>query len=374
MRLIASVLSVSPEAALREIRDRRIWGRVALVAWQQRVGGVLLSRLRELDVDVPDEAVRELSAYARHVREANRIKIERVLPVVTAMTREGARCVFLKGAALLASVYSDWSMRPMVDVDLLIDPACAEIADGVLKRAGWEPGADLLRPDFFPRFHYEREYVTRSEPAVRIDLHVRPFRPLRFAFTIPPFAFMDATTAAELAGCSVSVLDAEMNLIHLAAHAALHGGRELRWLYDIYAWLRFHGDDLDASRIVDRCRAFRLEPAMRFALTRVKETLGPAGALTSILARLSKRTSMLDRLVLWQAPHGESRHATDVMVNSLSIPSWTGRVAYLSAVVLPGPAHLRQIYPHRHFGWSLAAHATRAIRFLAKPLSQGATS
>lgn len=374
IKLIAGVLSDSPVVAIRDIRDQRIWGRVALVAWQQRVGGVLLARLRELDEYVPDDAMRELAAYARHTCEANRVKIERVLPVVAALTSEGVPCVLLKGAALLASIYSDFSMRPMVDVDLLIDPEDADRADGILKRAGWLPGEDLVRPDFFPRFHYEREYVTLAEPKVRIDLHVRPFRPLRFASTIPPCAFLDAATTAELAGRPISVLNAEMNLIHLAAHAAMHGARELRWLYDVYAWLKCHDDDLDAARIVDRCRAFRLELAVRAALLRVEATLGSAGRLAEILDRLPGRASAIDRLVLWQAPHGDSRHATDVWVNALSISDGADRAAYLSAVLFPDPAHLRQFYPHRHFAWPLAAHAMRACRFLMKPISPRATS
>ena len=101
LKLIAGVLSERPDAALREIRDARLWGRVALCAWRQRVGGLLLARLCELDVRVPDAAMRELAGYARHVREANAVKVDRVLPVVEALGNAGVRCVLLKGAGLL---------------------------------------------------------------------------------------------------------------------------------------------------------------------------------------------------------------------------------------------------------------------------------
>ncbi|MCA9254347.1 MAG: nucleotidyltransferase family protein [Phycisphaerales bacterium] len=370
LKLIAGVLSERPDAALREIRDARLWGRVALCAWRQRVGGLLLARLCELDVRVPDAAMRELAGYARHVREANAVKVDRVLPVVEALGNAGVRCVLLKGAALLASIYDDWSMRPMVDVDLLIDPKQTSIANEVLLALGWLPGADLLRPDFYPRYHYEREYVTQAEPKVRLDLHVRPFRPLRFASTIPPDAFLNAAVDTELAGGVVSVLTPDMNLIHLAAHAALHGANELRWLYDIYAWATWRSGDLDVDAIVDRCRSYRLEHAVRTALSRVRETLGPAPRLDEILERLPRRSAILDRLVLWQAPHGEARHVTDVCVIPMSLPSWADRAAYLSAVALPDAAHLRQIYPHRHWAWPIAAHATRLGRLLTRPLAR----
>lgn len=372
--LIGRVLAGAPEEALWEIRSRRIWGRVALSAWRQRVGGVLYARLRELDAPVPVDAMRELSGYARHVRESNRVKLDRALAVVDALSEAGVRCVLLKGAALLASIYADWSMRPMVDVDLLIDAADAGRADGVLQGAGWATGADLVRGDFFPRFHYEREYVTHDEPKVRIDLHVRPFRPMRFASTIPPEAMFESVEQVELCGRRVWVPNAEWMLIHLAAHAALHGANELRWLYDIYAWLKHCGAKLNVASIIERCRAWRLDWAVRVALTRVEAELGVAGRLPALLASLPRHASPLDRLVLWQAPHGESRHVTDVFVNAMTMPGWRQRAAYLAGVALPDASHLSQIYPYRHAGWPLAAYALRVCRVLTRPVQRRVAS
>lgn len=372
--LIAGVLADAPETALWEIDRRRLWGRVALVAWQQRIGGVLLARLRELDASIPAEAHDELSAYAAHVREANRFRIARVLPVIDALADAGARCVVLKGAALLASIYRDASLRPMVDVDLLVDGSQLDMVESVLDGAGWIPGAELVRRDFFPRFHYEREYVTRDEPRVRIDLHVRPFRPLRFATTIPSAAFLDGVQPREFRGQVIHIPDREMMLIHLSAHAALHGASELRWLYDIHCWLCTHGASLDLRRVVERCRAWRLDAAIRFALTRVESAFGASRSLAALLAEFPRRGGLSDRLVLWQAPHGDSRHATDVFVNALTTQGWRRRLAYLSAVLLPDAAHLQQIYPHRHFGWPVAAHATRAWRVVTRPLPSSKAS
>lgn len=372
--LLAQVLSAAPDDALREISDRRIWGRFALAAWRQRVGGVVCARLRELNAPVPDDAMRELAAYARRTRESNRVKLDRVLPVVHALEEVGVRCMFLKGAALLASIYDDASMRPMVDVDLLIDEFNADAADECLQSAGWRPGADLLRSDFYPRFHYEREYVTFEEPVVRVDLHVRPFRPLRFASTIPQNAFLDAAEHADLCGRHVTVPNAEVMLIHLAVHAALHGGGELRWLYDVYSWLRERGDAIDVNDVAERCRKWKLELPMRCALRRVETELGRVSRLRELLDALPRRAGLLDRLVLWQAPHGESRHATDVCVNAFAVRGWRRRIAYLSAVVLPDPGHLEQIYPHRHFAWPIAAHATRAVRVLSRPFKPRAVA
>ncbi len=372
--LIAGVLSTSPEDSLREIHDRGIWSRVALDAWRQRVGGVLLHRLCELGATIPEDAQRELNANARHVSEANRVRLDRVMPVLDAFSHAGIDCLLLKGAALLTSIYRDFSVRPMVDVDLLIDASNADAADAVLQQFDWRAGAALVRPDFFPRFHCEREYLTRSEPAVRIDLHVRPFRPLRFSRMIPRFASEDSVDQTELCGQTVYVPNPELMLVHLAAHAAFHGASALRWLYDIHAWLRHCDDDLDVDAIVRKCLAWKLTHPVRVALIRTRKTFGPIGRLDSILHAMSTRAGVLDRLVLWQAPHGDTRHAMDVCVNAITIPGWRRRFSYLAAVSLPDRAHLGQIYPYRHPAWPAVAHAARVLRLATKPFHKSIAS
>jgi len=103
--------------------------------------------------------------------------MSRVAPNFDALQSRGIPFLVLKGAALNAALYEEPGVRAMVDVDVLIRPGDAARVDRVLADAGCVAGAELLRADFFPRYHYEWEYFTPQHPPVKIDLHVRPLRP-----------------------------------------------------------------------------------------------------------------------------------------------------------------------------------------------------
>ena len=56
-----------------------------------------------------------------HSLALNTLLLRELGQVQTALTGAGLRCLVLKGAALEATIYPEPGLRPMVDVDLLID-------------------------------------------------------------------------------------------------------------------------------------------------------------------------------------------------------------------------------------------------------------
>jgi len=366
-RLVAGCLIDPPFAAVRRIEREGLWEFVSAHGWQTRVGGILLHHLRRHEIDLPDSAARQLEAYRDHVLAANAYRVNRVEPVLARLQAEGIPFLVLKGAALNAVLYPEPGMRPMVDVDVLIRPDDAARAHAALTATGCTPGPDLVRDDFFPRYHYEREYLTSHPPPVKIDLHVRPFRPLRYARTVPDDALWDSPSTARFGDLDVWIPNAENMLIHLAVHAACHGLRELRWQYDIKCWIDRCGGDIDWERISDKCHQWRLTWPFRRALESVSELFDPLDPrIARALACARKSIGVFDRLALWQAPYGEARPVRDVLMNVLCTPGARLRLGYLRAVCLPGSGHLGQIYRRRHLGWRAAAHAVRLGRGLAR--------
>jgi hypothetical protein len=240
--------------------------------------------------------------------------------------------------------------------------------DRLLRECRCRRGADLVRADFYPRFHYEREYFTPNTPSVKIDLHVRPFRPLRYGRTVPEAAFWSEAQRVQWAGRPVAIPCPENMLIHLAVHAACHGLAELRWLYDIRCWLQRFGGCIDWEAVRDKCERWGLNLPLRRALEAVETTFEWSDPLlTDALSRLRSRCGPLERLALWQAPFGERRPVADVAVNFLCAPGIAFRLGYLKAVALPDAGHLGQIYSRRHAGWTVAAHAVRVLRGVTRP-------
>ena len=344
------------------------WNVVVDTAERLGLAGLLLEALPDAGVSPPESAERALRAAATAVASANVHRTRCFRPVARAFDEAGIPLMLLKGAALQLSIYRRPHLRPMSDVDCMVRPEDLDRAVAVLSSLGCRRGAALVRDDFFPRYFNEVEYFTPNDPAIRIDLHVRPFRPLRYAQRVPPEAFWTDAVAADLDGVPVWIPGLSAMLVHLAAHAAIHGAERLLWLYDIHRFVRFHAAELDWGAVVLCAENWGLALPVRVALDRVEDAFGlsvPAG----VMDRLRRsRVGGRDRLALWHAPRDEAHPLGHLLVDLLCTRGLRFRAGYLAAVLWPQAQHLGSIYPYRHAGWRLCAHAYRLVRAVRRLL------
>jgi hypothetical protein len=244
----------------------------------------------------------------------------------------------LKGAALYLDVYNEPDERPMADIDVLIRPADVERAMPLLESLGLHRGQPAFREDFFPKYYYEVEYRVGLLSAFEIDVHVRPFRVMRYSRTMPDEAFWDRATPVQFGEATVLVPSAEDMLIHLAVHSAIHGNLDPRWLTDIE---KFCSDrDLDWEQLLDRVRRWRLSVAVSSAFDAVAEHAGPV-CPASVTDRLRNHPrTWRDRLALWHAPRDREHLARSVLVNLLTTPGRRFRLGYLRDVLIPDREYL----------------------------------
>ncbi|MBI4718597.1 MAG: nucleotidyltransferase family protein [Planctomycetes bacterium] len=384
-RRLAAWLADGPLPALAQPGSGEAWEGLARAAVEAGLAGLLLAAAARRGASLPEAGARRLRWAAAGVAADNVHSMRVLSSVVAALNRAAVPVMLLKGAALNGSVYDRPDLRPMTDLDLLVRFNDAERAVAALEAAGCRRGRPLMRDDFFPRYYYELELLTPPPRAVRIDLHARPFRPLRTAATMPLDALWDGAAVVSLArvpgrsadGAEERTLTAdagafprephaylpssESTFIHLAAHAAFHGCDRLIWLHDLTVWVRRQAE-FDWEVVVTRCRDWRLSPAVLQALVCAQRWFGefvPPG-VTAALARAT--VCWRDRFVLRQAPRDASRPFMHLATDLLTMRGLRARMGYLSAYVLPGAGHLGEQYRFRHPGWRLAALAWRGVR------------
>ncbi len=288
------------------------------------------------------------------------IRMMRVLARVAKQFNDaGVPIMALKGAALNLTLYTRADARPMTDIDLLIKPHDAERAARLLEELGCLRGESLVREDFFPRFHYEMNYTADAIFPVRIDLHVRPFRPLRYARLTPDEALWKRADKAPIGDTTVLIPSSEDMLIHLAVHSAVHGNPRRLWLDDIKRWADARRGEIDWERLLKAVRAWRLALPFRQALARVEDEFGPV-CPPSVRLRLTELpVNWRDRLALWQAPRDFDHPTSHVAVNLLCTPGLRFVLGYLLAMALPDRGHMGEWYIRRHRGWLPYAHLLR---------------
>jgi hypothetical protein len=183
--------------------------------------------------------------------------------------------LLLKGAALNLTLYDRPDERPMGDLDLLIKPEHIDEAFALLESLGCLRGEPLVREDFFPQFYYEAEYSAGRIVPVKIDLHVRPFRPLRYSRLVPADAFWQRAEPVRMGRATVLIPSVEDMLIHLAAHSAIHGNARATWLRDLKRWADAYRTVIDWDRFLTTVHAWRLALPVREAIERTERDLGP---------------------------------------------------------------------------------------------------
>ena len=367
LRLAAWLREVAPTEENLPRTDAG-WVSLADDAAQAGLAALLLDHATLNNLELPDACVRKLRGAAMTVTLRHNNMMRELERLVSAFNRAAIPVMLLKGAALNLTVYERADQRPMSDLDLLVKPEHAHEALALLKEHGCESGYDLIRDDFFPRYHYEVELFTGGPRPVRIDLHARPFRPLRLARTMPTDALWHEANAMRIGEAEALIPRPELMLLHLAAHAAFHGCSRVLWLYDIRRLVDHYGASIDWT-LVTRCASrWQLSSAVSCAIEQTEELLGSV-CPSNVRAELrTHQANWQDRWTLAQAPRDADSPFMHVLCNVLCTPGVRLRTGYLMAHLFPGAKHLATMYPYRHRGWFLCAHIWRGIRVLGRLL------
>ncbi len=291
------------------------------------------------------------------------LRLMRVLEAIAAKFNEaGVPLLVLKGGALQLTLGGKLNERPMDDLDLLIHPEDLDQARALLKQLGANRGEPFVTEDFFPRFHYEEEFTLGAIYPVKIDLHVRPFRPLRYSRIVPADALWTRAEAVSVGQATILVPSVEEMLIHLTTHAAIHGYSRSLWLRDILLWTSRYRTRIDWDRLLTTVRRWHLALPVRQGLERAARSFGPICPAVVFRRLAQMHVRWRDRLALWQAPRDADHPVTHVLVNAFCTPGWRFRLAYLLAAAVPSQQHMGVWYGRRHWGWLRCAQVLRWLR------------
>ncbi len=271
----------------------------------------------------------------------------------------GIPLMVLKGAALHPALYERPDEREMNDLDVLVKPADLDRAQRLLEDLGHHRGEVPFREDFFPRYYYEIQYEVGTLCPFPIDLHVRPLRPLRLARLMPENALWANAVPVTLGGSTLLVPAPDDMLIHLAAHSAIHGNSQRKWLADIDGWIRAARDEIDWDRFLANVESWRLVAAVRSGIEAAANAFGEA-CPDDVRRRLSSmRTNWRDRVALWHAPRDRQHLACSFLVTALTTPGPRFVVGYVRAVFLPDREYIGEWCLRHGCPWPVAAVVLR---------------
>ncbi len=217
------LLPATPDMWEEVLRLARLHGVAPLLYWQLRESGgtaVPAANLRALRLDYLASA------------NANARLFEQVAPLLSALRESGILVIALKGAALAHTVYPSIAVRPMNDIDLLVQERDLARADQLLRNSGWARQYELQEPI------EEIHHFVYLQPASRLTLEIHwDLASPVYGIHVDVAGLWQRSQPVTIFGTPVLTLAPQDQLLHLCLHSALHTlDMGMRGICDI-AWI-----------------------------------------------------------------------------------------------------------------------------------------
>jgi hypothetical protein len=241
--------------------------------------------LVQAGIEDPDLA--RLKGVVRRAWYDNQRLFHGVGSALDALEAIGVRAMVLKGLPLVLQCYPEVGLRPMADVDVLVEPGRAADAVAALGRVGWPSDSTRERPWNLPYGEQMLHEVNcQNADGFSIDLHWR-FVPwvARDGSGQDPDLWARARPL-DVVGHHALSPSAEDLLLLVILHAYRSGWATApRWIADTTYLTRTLGADLDWDRFVERTVRGHLVAPVRDALAFVSSEFAapvPCDALRAL--------------------------------------------------------------------------------------------
>ena len=227
------------------------WHRVIAMCESHRIAPLVLSRLENdgMRDRVPESTAGELRILAvSGVALAARLRAA-LREILLGLAEEGASVIVLKGAALVALVYDDPSLRLSEDIDLLCKEEDFERVSRVLLSQGYRSDDDptLPRRHSHEETYFERHFFS-TDGLVHVELHVDGIK-----LGVKPKhseSLWESTRRIDVEGAPALALSPDDQVVMLSVHLHRHGFSRLIWFKDIDLIIRRYRDELDWETIL----------------------------------------------------------------------------------------------------------------------------
>jgi len=218
---------------------------------KQGLSALVYAHFKKAAVTPPQAIKRELQGLFLRHQHACRVRQQVLLEILTTFNQAGIRPLLLKGAALAYLVYPQPHLRPMRDIDILVDEASAREAQRLLTTIGFKAP---LPPDTAPLPDKHLDSATRQLQGMKISVEIH-----HNLFNVYyPLSMTTADLTAEplpftIEGVSAYALGYEDMLWHLCQHVSYHAKvpEPIRWIWiaDIVGFANRFALQIDWQRV-----------------------------------------------------------------------------------------------------------------------------
>lgn len=302
---------------------------------------------------VPDSVLSSLRRQYMIAANTNQFYFDELGKVLQQLSDAEIDVIVLKGAVLAHTVYDNIGLRPMGDLDLLVQEKDYEQTTIILQSLGYKFGKKVTSLEL-----YTQEISLEKQSGnnfVIIDLHIQ----LLFTLSAQPRVnidwFWQEVKPIHIRGIHTKALSDEAMLIHLCAHHfghnIRHSGHDLaRWI-DIIQLIDVSRKTIDWNKVIEQSKTLDLVLGLKTILPAIQQIhpIIPSQFLTKIEALEVSQNEQHELKV----DHGISEHLDKhpgairfrLTLNQLKEqPNWSEKFKLIVNDLFPTKQSMMQYY------------------------------
>lgn len=281
------------------------WERVRALAVDHHLERILYHELRNHHEAVPQAVLEDLKERSRRgsIESLHQTKV--LGELVDLFRTEGIDYLVLKGIPLAEHAYGEATVRPSVDIDLLIAPEDLDGATDAMDQAGFRVISEEEYGGVIPSHH---RILVGSD--VTIDLHWK-LSPTSVSWGRDVELLLEDKRLQRMNGMEVPTLGIPDELVYLSHHGAYNQWYRAKWLLDLVCSLKLAGPE-DEREALDISRDLGSETLVSAAFQLCRSVSGEDGERSEVdldseapdIVRLEKHlfTSMERGFLWWLSP------------------------------------------------------------------------
>ncbi|MDP3385818.1 MAG: nucleotidyltransferase family protein [Eubacteriales bacterium] len=219
----------------------------------------------------------------RYFLYRNSMTLHKTKEILLVLNENQIPYVVLKGGALLASYYEDKGIRPMNDLDILVDEAFISRTIELLRSSGWQPQDE---ESLSVNHHAGHAITFLNADGMELDLHWHVI--YQCCWDGADSSYWTHTEKASLAGVDISILNPTLQLFHTCAHGLRWNElSSIRWVADAMSIIEKRERDIDWTVFLQETRSKKLTYTIKKAVDILRNDFG-AQIPDSLLVELDK--------------------------------------------------------------------------------------
>lgn len=216
---------------------------------------------------IPQKYLSLLKDYYKYTLLKNNLLWNEFYSIYNVLNQAKIKAIPIKGINLLNFVYYDFGLRPMVDIDILIQRSDLLPVEKLLSRLGYHKNTKYYSRDYYEKYNFQIPFVkvnSKDEP-ICCEVHwgIASPRPNRIILS----EFWNDIRIETIKGRKLLLLSPENTLFSLILHLRRYNRPfSLKYIYDVYKILNKFKDNFNWDYLIRESKENRLKSILFFVL------------------------------------------------------------------------------------------------------------